>query len=229
MKKCFYFAENQKNISQAGMLLPGFGFRADGMWRSRALPAEGLGILLDDRWLPSRPGLEAACRSLSDWRGLIVLDFERSPKDPLVLLAKRLSGKRLVLPPSYVSLPHEAVLIGPWQAECGFFRWLQRSQAQFGRVVLDAAPVRLQCFPGGRRGKWRRPLPEVGYPCPALGCLHRRLSDGSVLFWDTRETLSARLAQAQIPAIVFQSDWDALPGKEATLQGDVEAERGGGI
>lgn len=217
MKKCFYFAENQKKISEAACMMPGFGFTADGLWRGIPLPMQEGGLLIDDRHLPNPSGIAAACRSLADWTGLIVLDFERKPAAPLAALARALSGKRVILPPSYAKLPHAAVLIGPWQGEAEFSRWLSQRRACYRHVVLDAMPLRVQCFPGGRRTRWRQKLPESGYPCPALGCLHRRLPDGSFLFWDTRQTLSARLAAAGVSAILFESDWLRLLALPETL------------
>ena len=151
MEKCFYFAENQKTGCEPGTMTPGFGFTPNGLWRSRLLPSADAGLLLDDRFLPSRAGIDTACRALAGWTGLIVLDFERAPAAPLTALARSLSEKRLILPPAYAGLPHEAVLIGPWLAECSFSLWLSRRQERYGRVMLDALPLRLQCFPGGCR------------------------------------------------------------------------------
>ena len=89
-----------------------------------------------------------------------------------------------------------------------FPRWLEAQRNCYGRVILDAAPLRAAAAPGGPRRFWEGPPPERGFLCPGLGCLHRRLEDGTVLFWDTAQTLSARLAAAEVPAVVFRADWD---------------------
>ena len=211
MKTCIYFAENQKKLHESAFLLSGFGFTKARQWRSIPIPGDVIGILIDDRYLPCREGITTAIRALRDWNGMIILDCERPRTDLLAMLTKGLRGKSLVLPPPYADCFHEAVLIGPWRGECDFARWLSRMKAQYGRVFLDAAPLRMQCFPGGCRRPWNRPLPDRGYPCPALGCLHRRLPDSSILFWDSRQTLSARLTDAAAPRIQFSADWDTLP------------------
>lgn len=211
MKKCVYFAENQKNQDEGMILNPGYGFTANGSWRDRALPAKGEGLILDDRYLPSRNGIADAFRVLKAWNGLIVLDFERPCAVLLSELIHGLSGKTVVLPPAYGRLPHEAVLLGPWLGERPFSQWLLAGKNRYGDVVLDAFPLRIQCFPGGHRRLWNRALPDVGYYCPGLGCFHRRLPDGSILFWDSRKTLLDRLVGVTVPRILFNADWDALP------------------
>lgn len=214
MKTCIYFAENLRNCREAASFVPGFGFSADGLWRSVPLPSRADGILIDDRRLPNRLGLAAAIRALREFEGVIVLDFERRRVPALAELTNGLRGKRLVIPPAYADLPHEAILIGPWQGESGLSHWLSCQREKYGSVMLDALPLCLQCYPGGRRKQWRHAVPESGFFNPALSCLHRRLCDGSILLWDTRQTLHARLEQACVPAILFRSDWEALPEGE---------------
>ena len=153
----------------------------------------------------------AARHALAGWNGLIIIDFERSRNNLLEELVSSLAGKKVILPPSYGDCPHDAVLIGPWPGNCGFSKWLQIKRKRFGQVVLDAAPICVQRFPGGGRVMWTKALPGSGYPCQSLGCMHRRLSDGSILFWDTRKTLSDRLEKADVPVILFQPDWNTLP------------------
>lgn len=211
MEKCLYFAKKLKNLNEADALAPGFGFTAKGDWRGRPLPSDEIGLIVDDCFLPSRLGLDAACRALAEWKGLIVLDFERPPSQLLIALAHSLTEKQTVLPPSYSACPHAAVLVGPWQAELGFSHWLQNLQTRFGRVVLDCAPLRVQCCPGGKRRPWASKLPESGFFCPALGCFHRRLPDGTIIFWDSRRTFHARLESIEAPVILVRSDWEALP------------------
>ena len=211
MKNCVYFAENQKIPDEGVNLVPGYGFTPDGHWRDRFLPGEESGLILDDRSLPNQSGIALAYRALEAWRGLLVLDFERPVSVLLSELVNALSGKRLILPPAYAGHPHEAVLIGPWQGDSSFAQWIINRKKRFGMVVLDAAPLCVQCFPGGQRRPWNKALPDVGYPCSALGCLHRRLPDGSILFWDSRQTLSARLDAADVPRIQFRVDWETLP------------------
>ncbi len=211
MKKCVYFAENQKIPDGGSSLKTGYGFSPDGAWRSQALPTDAIGLLIDDRFLPNKAGLAAACRALEDWRGLIILDFERGRVGSLAELVRSLSGKRLVLSPAYADCARQAVLVGPWQGGMDFISWLAIQRKQFGEIVLDAAPLRLQCVPGGRRSAWAGTLPGPGYPCAGLGCVHFRLGDGSILFWDTKQTLAARLEKAGVPLILFRADWNSLP------------------
>lgn len=210
MKKCVYFAENQKNPEEGAGLLPGYGFRPDGSWRGKPIPVEEIGLLLDDRCLPNQAGLAAACRALSAWEGIIILDFERPFFRLLAEFIKSLQPKRVVVPPSYSDYPHTGVLVGPWQGNGGYRAWLSEQQRRYGRIVLDAAPLCVQCYPGGRRCPWDKAMPETGYPCPALGCLHRRLPDGSILLWDTKQTLVDRLNASGVPAILFRSDWERI-------------------
>ena len=196
----------------------GHGFTAEGLWRNKPLPTEGAGILMDDRFPPIRSGMLSALRTLEAWDGIVVLDFERQRSGLLPELVKALSGKRLILPPSYADLSHSSVLVGPWQGACEFTRWLAVQRERFGHVVLDAAPLRVQCRPGGFRRPWTNLLPEGGYPCFGLGCLHCRLPDGSILFWDTVQSFRARLNMADIPFILFRSDLDTLPDSPALPQ-----------
>lgn len=210
MKNCVYFAKNQKIPEEGFSLARGYGFTAEGLWRCRPINSNKYGLIIDDLCLPSRAGIAAACRALAEWRGLIVLDFERPRVGALAELARSLTGRRVVLPPPYADLSHEAVLVGPWQGECRFSNWLTLQRKRYGAVVFDAAPLRVQCFPGGCRRAWTGTLPAKGFPCAGLGCLYRRLSDGSILFWDTRQTLSARLSSAGVPVIMFRADWAAL-------------------
>ena len=190
-------------------LAGGFGFTAAGAWRGGALPAGAAGLILDDRFLPDRQGLAAARQALAGWRGLLILDFERPPSPLLSELARSLAGARTVLPPAWAELPHEAVLIGPWPGRPAFPLWLEGQRARYGEGILDAAPLRASAVPGGPLEPWAGPVPESGFACPGLGCLHRRLPEGRIVFWDTRETLTARLRAAKVPAIVFSADWEA--------------------
>lgn len=213
MKTCFYFGENGGDFPGGAELVPGYGFTAAGLWRGVALPRPGpgtAGLMADDRNVPSVRGAEAAAAALGDWTGLVVLDFERPPGPGAVRLVRALAGKRLVVPPALAALPHEAVLAGPWSGTGSFSRWLAALKERYGALVLDGAPLRSRTCPGGVPEPWTGPLPEGGFPCPGAGCLHRRLADGSVLLWDTKETLAARSKAAGVPVIVFMQDWEAL-------------------
>jgi hypothetical protein len=203
MEFSIYFGENEEKLAA------GCGFTEAGLWRNFSL-SEETGIILDDRFLPDRRGLAAARRALADWEGLLICDFERSPAPLPAELVKALAGAQVVLPPAWADLPHAAVLIGPWTGEVPFPRWLEAQRARYGAVVLDGLPLRAAAAPGRAREPWPGPLPETGFPCPGLGCLHRRLEDGRVVFWDTRETLAARICAAGVPVIVFSEDWDKL-------------------
>ena len=211
MKNCVYYAENEKIPEAGASLKTGYGFTPEGFWRDRSLPTEEAGILIDDRFLPCKAGLAAARRALEDWHGLVVLDFERPRIASLAELARGLADKNPVLSPAYGDLPHGAILVGPWQGERDFFRWLSCQQKRFGEIVLDACPLRTRCCPGGRGSPWTGALPQRSHPCAGLGCLHCRLPDGSILFWDTKQTLTARLERTNVPLILFRSDWDLLP------------------
>lgn len=203
-----YLWENGMKFPGGAALIPGFGFTEGGLWRARPVPAGTAGLIVDDRFPPDRRGLAAARQALAERKELLIFDFERPPSPLLAELLRALGGKRAVLPPAWAALPHAAVLIGPWTGERPFPRWLEAQRNCYGRVILDGAPLRAAAAPGGPRRLWEGPLPEQGFPCPGLGCLHRRLEDGTVLFWDTAQTLSARLAAAEVPAVVFRADWD---------------------
>jgi len=191
--------------------MPGLGFRADGSWRKTTLPLEKSGLMINDRFFPNRAGICDAIHALSDWHGLIVLDFERPFSELLADFAYRLAGKRVLLPPTYFNLPHEAVIIGPWKGKLPFPNWLTIQKKRYGKIVLDAYPLCLRCAPGGRSLPWYGALPSTGFPCPGLGCMHCRISDGSILYWDTRKTLEERLNSTGVPVILFSSDLEALP------------------
>ena len=199
-----YFGDREEAL--AG----GFGFTEAGLWRQLPFREETTGLIIDDRFLPEGRGIEAARRALAGWTGLVICDFERPPSRLLTELAEALAGAQTVLPPAWAALPHGAVLVGPWMGETPFPRWLAEQRARYGAVVLDGLPLRAAAAPGGAWKPWTGPLPETGFPCPALGCLHRRLPDGRLLFWDTRETLAGRIRSADVPVIVFSEDWERL-------------------
>ena len=205
MRNCVYFVENGGEVPGAAVLAGGFGFRRDGSWRGGAAPAGAAGVLVDDRQPPGLRGAEAAAAALGAWEGWIVLDFERPPGPGAERLARLLAGKRAVVPPSMAALPHAAVVIGPWQGGGSFDCWLAAERARYGAVILDAAPLQARAAPGSPWQPWTGPLPEEGCPC-AAGCLHRRLPDGSILFWDTRATLEQRCRNAGVPVILFEAD-----------------------
>ena len=192
------------------VLAGGFGFTEAGLWRGGALPEGTAGLIVDDRFLPDRRGLEAARRALGGRKELLIFDFERSPSPLSAELIRDLAGARAVLPPAWAALPHEAVLIGPWTGEAPFPRWLAAQRERYGPVILDGLPLRAAAAPGGNWAPWTGSLPETGFPCPGLGCLHRRMEDGRILFWDNRETLTARIRTADVPVIVFSEDWERL-------------------
>ena len=194
-------------------LAGGFGFTREGLWRGGVLPGEAAGLLIDDRNPPSVRGAEAAGRALRDWSGWIVLDLERPPGPGAERLAQALAGKRTAVPPALAGLPHGAVLAGPWTGAGSFARWLGAQQDRYGPLVLDALPLRVRGRPGEGWAPWTGPLPETGYPCPGAGCLQGRLADGSVLLWDTRETLAERCRAAGVAAVVFGADWEGLGGR----------------
>ncbi|MBO4212083.1 MAG: hypothetical protein J5878_05460 [Oscillospiraceae bacterium] len=211
MKKYLYFLKASETPPDCPRLQRAYGFRPDGSWCGLPLPRDAAGLVLEDRCLPSPGGLAAALKALSGWEGLLLLDFERPPTPLLIRLAQDLAGRTLIVPPSYAAWPHRAILVGPWPGYGCFQTWLQRQQARWGSMVLDAAPIRLRASPGGGRPMfWRGSLPQSGFPCPGAGCLHRRLEDGSVLFWDTAQTLTERCRDAGVPALVFSEDWAAL-------------------
>ena len=220
MKTCIYFVEKPGFPASASYgppgaerLVRGYGFTPDGSWRPLALPAHAAGLLIDDRFLPSRPGLDAALRSLADWKGMILLDLERLPgqgSDALTELIRRLAGREPVLPAAWASLPHGAVLAGPRQNRADFMGWLAGQKCRYGSVVLDALPLRCFAPPGQGWQPWTESLPLTGFPCLGVGCLHCRLADGSVLLWDTKETLTERCRSAGVPCLVFREDWERL-------------------
>ena len=230
MKTCIYFVEKPGFPASAPELPPGaarlvrgWGFTPEGRWRPLPLPTGAAGLLLDDRFPPSDRGAAEALRALDAWEGLILLDLERPPGPGTAALAeliRQLAGHRPVLPPAWADLPHAAVLIGP-RIGGDFPRWLAQQRRRDPAVVLDALPLRHAAQPrSGTQAAlsppgtgWRPragPLPGSGFPCPGAGCLHRRLPDGSVLLWDTRETLTQRCRAAGVPCLVFREDWERL-------------------
>lgn len=222
MKTCIYFAESagfsgrdgavprQEGPAEALRLAVGYGFTPQGGWRGLPLPTGAAGLMLDDRWLPDRRGLAAAAEALAAWTAPIVLDFERPPSASASGLIAALAGKTLILPAAYAAQPHAALLAGPWRGG-GLLPWLDRTCRRWGAIWLDALPLRYCQRPGAPRTPWTGPLPGLGFPCPGPGCLHRRLEDGTVLFWDTKETLTARCTAAGVPCIIFREDWERLP------------------
>lgn len=234
MKTCIYFVEKPgapdlpprsaaEAAQKAERLVRGYGFTPKGRWRPLPLPAGAAGLLLDDRFPPSRQGLETALRTLAAWDGLILLDLERPPgpgTGTLAELIRQLDGRGAILPSAWAAQPHGAVLIGP-QSGGGFARWLEEQRRRYANVVLDALPLRYSAQPrsgaqaalpppGAGWRLWTGPLPGAGFPCPGAGCLQRRLADGSVLLWDTKETLAARCRKAGVPCLVFREDWEQL-------------------
>ena len=189
----------------------GFGFTERGLWRRKPLPEGAAGLVLDDRYLPCRQGLEEARQVLAAWSGALVLDFEQPPAPLLTELQEHLEGRMLSVPPAYGAGPHSAVLAGPWQPGRDFHRWLEEQRKRWGPLLLDGAPIRCVCKPGSVPIPWAGDLPEEGFPCGS-GCLHRRMADGSLLFWDTRDTLLRRAENAGTPVLIFRRDWEALPG-----------------
>ncbi len=210
MKKCIYFVSNSGACPEEPRLRRGYGFLRDGGWRPAELPLDAEGVIVDDAFLPSQRGLDEAIRFLNAWNGVILLDFERAGASRLSQLAAALAGKEVVVPPAYAACPHSAILIGPWSGRGAFSRWLHACQARYGAVVLDGAPLRTLMRPGGGCALWCAPLPDSGFPCAGALCLHRRNADGSVLFWDTKQTLTVRSDSAEVPVVVFQEDWSAL-------------------
>ncbi|MBQ1679138.1 MAG: hypothetical protein II062_06385 [Oscillospiraceae bacterium] len=230
MKTCIYFVEKPGFPASAAELPPGaerlvrgWGFTPEGRWRPLPLPAGAAGLLLDDRFPPSDRGAAEALRALDAWEGLILLDLERPPGPGTAALAeliRQLAGHGPVLPSAWAALPHGAVLIGP-RIGGDFPRWLAQQRRHCPAVVLDALPLRHAAQPrSGARAAlsppgtgwrpWTGPLPGSGFPCPGAGCLHRRLPDGSVLLWDTKETLTQRCRAAGVPCLVFREDWERL-------------------
>ena len=210
MKNCVYFVKQSEKMPHGPRIAPNYGFRPDGAWRGQSLPEGCAGLLLDDRFPPSRRGLEAAAEALAHWTGLIVLDFEKPLRPETEALAARLAGERLVCPPCLAALPHAALLAAPgWGGD--YMRRVEALRARYGELLLDGAPLRHRVRPGGARTPWERALPAEGFPCSGALCLHRRLEDGSLLFWDTKETLTARCWAAGVSVIVFEADWNSLP------------------
>ena len=209
MKTCVYFAETGEKQGAVPWLALGYGFTAAGLWRRMPLPETAAALVLDDRFLPEPQGLEEARRVLDTWPGALLLDFERPPVPRLLALQAELAGRDLAVPPAYAAGPHSAVLTGPWIPGPSFSRWLEAQRKRWGPLVLDGAPVRCLCKPGATPIPWEGPLPEQGFPCGS-GCLHRRMEDGALLFWDTRESLLRRAEEAGLPFLIYRQDWEAL-------------------
>ena len=214
MKNCTYFVNSSGLAGPEPCLTPGYGFRRDGAWRGQPLPEFAAGLLVDDRFLPDRRGLTAALRSLAQWKGLLIFDLERPRHPMLAQLIAGLEEKALVIPPAYADLPHAAALVGPWQGKQSFESWLSACRERFGALMLDGAPLRSRAAPSACWEPWKGPLPARGFLCQGLGVIHRRQDDGSILFWDTRETYARRLKDLKLPVILFRQDWEVLPKME---------------
>ena len=210
MKTYLYSGENPGEFPGGRELAGGFGFTAAGFWRGLPIPEAAAGLLVDDRHPPNPRGLEAARAALAGWEGLVVLDFEKPPAPWAAALADGLDPARLIVPTACADLPHGALLAGPWRGNGSFRKWLAALRERYGPLVLDGAPIRAAARPGGAWTPWQGPLPGTGFPCPGPGCLHRRRSDGTLVFWVSRETLAARCAAAGTPVIVFEADLAAL-------------------
>lgn len=209
MKKSMYLIHFGQNAGPEG-LTAGFGFDPRGHWRGLPLPAAGVGLVLDDRFLPRPPGLDRALEVLERWQGALIFDLERPPDPLLEALIRALAGRELLLPPQYAHCPHEAVLAGPYLPGQSFLPWLETQRRRWGRIALDGVPLRHRAAPGEAPVLWSGPLPERGFPCPGGLCLHHRMEDGGILFWDKRETLAARAEAAGAPVLVYGVDWELL-------------------
>ena len=209
MDNLLHFAAEEKDFPGEAFLALGYGFTEEGLWRERPLP-EAEALAVDDRFLPTPEGLDRALEVLRGWTGWILCDFERPPAEPLIRLLEGLAGRTVVVPPAYEKHPRWGVLAGPYQPGQSFARWLGKQKERYGRVVLDAAPLRCRVRPGHRPEPWPGPLPEVGFPCPGAGCLCAGASDGSLLFWDTRASLRDRCRRAGAPTIVLAEEWAGL-------------------
>lgn len=211
MKTCIYFAGN--GDEPGPRLHPGWGFSETGLPRFGGGPGDG--VLLDDRWPPRREAIGPMAEALQN-AALVVCDFEKPPSSLLAELVRRLAGKELIVPEICADLPHSAVLVGPYAPPGSFSRWLERKRRRYGRLVLDAEPIRctLRFGAGSPAGVGGGPEPgglqTPGWrPCPGALCLCRRTADGFD-FRDTHESLPARCAAAGVPAIVFDAAWNAL-------------------
>ena len=206
MKNCMYFASEGEKYPEGPRLALGYGFSPSGDWRPLPLPrAEALAV--DDRFPPNPAGLREAERFLRQWDGWVLWDFER----PLSPALRRLTELREgVVPAACAAAPHSGVLIGPYAPGEGFARWLERQRRRYGTVVLDAAPIRCLCRPGGTAVRCGEALPESGFFCAGAYCLCASAAEGEFLFWDSRETLRRRCAAAGVPAVVLTAEWDLL-------------------
>jgi hypothetical protein len=99
MKNCIYFAGSGQ--FSGPRLVPGWGFTETGQPRFGS--GTGDGVLLDDRWPPSR---EAIGRMAEALRGapVVVCDFEKAPSPLLASLLARLEGQETVVPESCAAL-----------------------------------------------------------------------------------------------------------------------------
>ena len=224
METCIYFVEKPEFLRSDGgeaaasrprgarLLLRGGGFTPAGGWRAPPPLPEAAGLILDDRFLPDRQGAAAALRALENRAGLLVLDLEREPGPEsagLEALLARLPGpERVVVPEPWVHLPHGALLAAPQRRGLPLPCLTGKEDAP---RLADGPPLRHRARPGGVWTLWTGPLPETGFPCPGPGCLQRRLPDGSVLLWDSKQTLCARCRAAGVPWVLFREDWDRLP------------------
>ena len=160
MDNLLHFAAEEKVCPGEPFLALGYGFTEEGLWQERPLP-EAAALAVDDRFLPAPEGLDRALEVLKGWNGWIFFDFERPPAEPLIRLLEGLAGSTAVVPPAYEKHPHWGVLAGPYQPGQSFARWLRGQQARFGRVVLDAAPLRCRVRPGHSPEPWTGPLPSL--------------------------------------------------------------------
>ena len=221
MKKLIYFAsEAAEDLPEARLAL-GFGFTPEGGWREGER-GEAAGLVLDDRYPPSEAGLAAAERALGDWAGCILCDFERPPEPGLIRLLRRWEGREVIVPEAWAAFPHRAVLLRPYAPGLGFRRWLERGQARYGAVVLDAAPIRCRIRPGQpaetdpmsqeENGAEPGQPPSEGEGWDCAGALCRcRWENGELYFWDTRRTLIRRCRAAAVPAVILLREWLRLP------------------
>ena len=210
MPNFIYFSAEPENAADGPSLALGFGFTREGRWRPLPLPrAEALAV--DDRFLPAPAGLRQAEQALRAFGGLVVLDFERPLRPELLALADALQGFPVAVPPAYAGAPHMLVLVGPYAPGVPYHRWLLAQKETYGPVLLDLAPIRHLAAPGRQAAPCAGPLPEGGRYCAGAVCLYGLQPDGSVLFWDSRQTLLQRWQLSDAPALALRGEWKALP------------------
>ena len=215
MENTLYLASSAI-LTEANAPLPyaqlGFGFSPQDGQFIAPIPTERV-LVLNDSTAPSAQGLQEAEAFFRETNyDSLVCDFEQPYSADLATLLTALRPERLIVPPQYAGLPHQAVFLPPYRPLLPFSDWLCAQKRRFGAVVLDMQPISVR-FPAGHRPE---PVPRSVLPhgvqriSDALCCVYcSTLESGRPTFYlfDTVESYRRRIALADAPCVVPEQEY----------------------